>query len=86
MFQVPVRFASGGRIAWILVCCCVLSFGFAQATFAEKKDEAKKALKVGDVAPEFAMKGTDGKTHKLSDFKGKQAVIVAWYPKALTGG
>jgi thioredoxin-dependent peroxiredoxin len=43
-------------------------------------------LKVGDTAPDFSLVGTDGKTHKLSEFKGKQAVVVAWYPKALTGG
>ncbi len=43
-------------------------------------------LQVGDQAPDFTLKGTDGKTYKLSDFKGKQAVVVAWYPKALTGG
>ncbi len=42
--------------------------------------------KVGDKAPEFSMAGSDGKTHKLSDFKGKKAVVVAWYPKAFTGG
>jgi peroxiredoxin Q/BCP len=44
------------------------------------------ALKVGDPAPDFSLQGTDGKTHKLSEFKGKQAVVLAWYPKALTGG
>lgn len=43
-------------------------------------------LKVGDPAPDFSLQGTDGKTHKLSDFKGKQSVVLAWYPKALTGG
>lgn len=42
--------------------------------------------KVGDLAPEFELQGSDGKTYKLSDFRGKQAVIVAWYPKAFTGG
>jgi peroxiredoxin Q/BCP len=45
-----------------------------------------ETLKVGDKAPDFTLKGTDGKTHKLSDYKGKQAVVLAWYPKALTGG
>jgi thioredoxin-dependent peroxiredoxin len=44
------------------------------------------ALKVGDEAPDFTLKGSDGKTYKLSEFKGKQAVVVAWYPKAMTGG
>ena len=43
-------------------------------------------LKKGDKAPDFELKGTDGKTYKLSDFKGKKAVLIAWYPKALTGG
>ena len=43
-------------------------------------------LKVGDDAPAFELKGSDGKTYKLADFKGKQAVVVAWYPKAFTGG
>ena len=43
-------------------------------------------LKVGDAAPDFALLGSDGKTYKLSDFKGKQAVVIAWFPKAFTGG
>jgi peroxiredoxin Q/BCP len=43
-------------------------------------------LKVGDPAPDFSLPGTDGKTYKLSDFKGKQAVVVAWFPKAFTSG
>ncbi len=42
--------------------------------------------KVGDVAPDFEMKGSDGKSYKLADFAGKKAVIVAWYPRAFTGG
>jgi thioredoxin-dependent peroxiredoxin len=42
-------------------------------------------LKVGDKAPEFSLPGTDGKTHKLSDYKGKY-VVVGWYPAAFTGG
>jgi peroxiredoxin Q/BCP len=47
---------------------------------------AAEVLKPGDVAPDFSLPGSDGKTHKLSDFKGKQAVVVAWFPKAFTGG
>ena len=43
-------------------------------------------LKVGDAAPDFALKGSDGKTYKLSDYKDKQAVVIAWFPKAFTGG
>lgn len=43
-------------------------------------------LKVGDKAPAFELKGSDGKSYKLADFKDKQAVVVAWFPKAFTGG
>lgn len=41
---------------------------------------------IGEAAPPFALQGSDGKTYKLSDFKGKQAVVIAWFPKAFTGG
>lgn len=43
-------------------------------------------LKVGDAAPDFMLQGTDGKTHKLSEYRGKSAVVVAWFPKAFTQG
>jgi thioredoxin-dependent peroxiredoxin len=43
-------------------------------------------LKPGDPAPDFQLPGSDGKTYKLSDFQGKQAVVIAWFPKAFTGG
>ena len=43
-------------------------------------------LKVGDPAPNFKLQASDGKTYQLSDFKGKKAVVVAWFPKAFTRG
>ena len=48
--------------------------------------EAQTELKAGDVAPDFSLEGTDGKTHRLSDYRGKKAVVVAWFPKAFTQG
>ena len=47
---------------------------------------AAAELKVGDKAPDFALQGSDGKTYTLEQFKGKSAVVVAWFPKAFTGG
>ena len=44
------------------------------------------AVKVGDMAPDFSLQGTDGKMHKLSDYRGKQAVVIAWFPRAFTQG
>jgi peroxiredoxin Q/BCP len=46
---------------------------------------APAELKPGDKAPDFALPGTDGTIHKLSDYRGK-TVVLAWYPKAFTGG
>jgi peroxiredoxin Q/BCP len=40
----------------------------------------------GEAAPAFSLPGSDGATHTLAAFKGKQAVVVAWFPKAFTGG
>jgi peroxiredoxin Q/BCP len=47
---------------------------------------AQTELKVGDMAPDFSLQGSDGKTYSLADFKGKRAVVIAWYPKAFTQG
>lgn len=43
-------------------------------------------LKVGDAAPELVLNDTDGNTVKLSDFKGKKSVVLAFYVLAFTGG
>ena len=42
-------------------------------------------LAIGDSAPEFALQGSDGKVHHLSDYRGT-TVVLAWFPKAFTGG
>jgi len=65
-----------------LVLGCAMLFGISVSTASA----ADATPQVGDAAPEFEMVGSDGKTHKLSDYKGKQAVVVAWYPRAFTGG
>ncbi len=46
---------------------------------------AKITLKVGDKAPDFTLKGNDGKMHKLSDYKGEY-VVLYFYPKDMTPG
>jgi peroxiredoxin Q/BCP len=42
-------------------------------------------LKIGDSAPDFTLKASDGQTYTLSQLKGK-TVVLAWFPKAFTGG
>jgi peroxiredoxin Q/BCP len=41
---------------------------------------------VGDVAPGFVLAGSDGETYDLADYRGRKVVVVAWFPKAFTGG
>jgi cytochrome oxidase Cu insertion factor (SCO1/SenC/PrrC family) len=55
---------------------------------AAQQDEAmaKTTLKVGDVAPDFTLPSDQNKSVKLSDFRGKKNVILAFYVLAFTGG
>ena len=64
----------------------LVTAGLAAALVAGVMAQAPAELKAGDMAPDFTMQGTDGKTHRLSDYRGKQAVVVAWFPAAFTQG
>ena len=63
---------------------CALGMALAVGLAAQAGQPAVE-LKVGDQAPDFSLPGTDGKTHNLSDYRGKH-VVLAWYPAAFTGG
>jgi peroxiredoxin Q/BCP len=54
------------------------ALAFSAGLFAQE-------LKVGDVAPDFTLQASDGQTYSLSKLKGK-TVVLAWFPKAFTGG
>lgn len=62
------------------------SLGLAAVALAAVQSQSAGDLKPGDEAPPFALPGSDGKTYSLADFKGKKPVVLAWYPKAFTGG
>ena len=44
------------------------------------------ALEVGDKMPDFSLQASDGKTYTLSEFQGKQPVVIAFFPKTFTPG
>jgi len=50
------------------------------------KSQAAAPLRVGDHAPDFALPDQNGSTVKLSDFRGKKTVVLAFYIKAFTPG
>ena len=53
---------------------------------AQKPVAPKTTLRVGDAAPDFTLPSTAGEKVKLSDFKGKKNVVLAFYVLAFTGG
>ena len=67
--------------------CLILTAAFAISIFAQAAPKPPSThLKVGDTAPDFALNDTAGKEVKLSDFKGKKNVVLAFYVLAFTGG
>ena len=69
------------RFSMSLVLLAVLS-----VVALAQQPPVKTHLKVGDPAPDFTLRATDGQTYKLSDFKGKKNVVLAIYVLAFTGG
>ena len=60
---------------------------FSIAAFAQATPKPPSThLKVGDTAPDFTLTDTGGKPVKLSEFRGKKNVILAFYVLAFTGG
>ena len=60
--------------------------GICVGILATTLGHAGQAPKVGDEAPAFSLPGSDGKSYSLAEFAGKRAVVLAWFPKAFTGG
>lgn len=59
--------------------------GGAQAG-AQQPSAPQTQLKVGDRAPDFELTDTEGQKVRLSDFRGKKNVVLAFYVLAFTGG
>ena len=59
----------------------------AQANASSQPPAAPQTqLKVGDRAPDFELTDTEGQKVRLSDFRGKKNVVLAFYVLAFTGG
>jgi peroxiredoxin Q/BCP len=65
-----------------------IAFWFAQIAWVTSAVLLLAAAepKAGEMAPDFSVVGSDGRTYRLSDFRGKQAVVLAWFAKAFTSG
>lgn len=70
------------KLIFSVIILCVL----AAVSFAQTPQAPQTKLKVGDVAPDFTLTDTEGNKVKLSDFRGKKNVVLAFYVLAFTGG
>jgi peroxiredoxin len=66
----------------VIVCGALMATGI----FAQGQQPPKTHLKEGDTAPDFTLTATTGGKVKLSDFRGKSNVVLAFFPAAFTGG
>jgi cytochrome oxidase Cu insertion factor (SCO1/SenC/PrrC family) len=75
------------RIVTAFTALLLLLLMAGQFSAAAQEDTiAKTNLKVGDAAPDFTLLANDWKPVKLSDFRGKKTVVLAFYVLAFTGG
>jgi len=64
----------------------LLGLAVAAGLNAQNENPPHTQLKVGDMAPDFTLPSTAGGTVHLSDFRGKNPVVLAFFPAAFTGG
>ena len=70
------------RLSWL----GALFFMVTVLGYTQQPAPPKTHLKAGQPAPDFTLTDTEGKEVKLSDFKGKKNVVLAFYVLAFTGG
>jgi peroxiredoxin Q/BCP len=73
------------QLRMIATAAMAMAVGLAR-TIVHSEAEERVHLQPGDLAPEFALEASDGCTYSLSQYIGSQAVVLAWFPKAFTGG
>jgi cytochrome oxidase Cu insertion factor (SCO1/SenC/PrrC family) len=69
-----------------ILTSAILLAALGAAAIGQQPEPPKTNLKVGEPAPEFVLTDTAGKEVKLSDYKGKKNVILAFYVLAFGGG
>ena len=75
----------GSKMSLTRTALLMGAMGLAMLALRRDRQEGDP-LKVGDLAPDFALPDQNGRTIRLSDFRGKKTVVLAFYIKAFTPG
>ena len=81
----PDRTKLGGLMSSFLTRLAKIALSPTVA-FTALGSQLASALEEGDKAPDFSLQASDGKTYTLSEFVGVKPVVIAFFPKAFTGG
>jgi peroxiredoxin len=68
----------GKNKKWVQLAILAAVILIGGLTMANSLFSSDKVPRTGDKAPDFKLAGTDGKTYKLSDFRGKSVVVNFW--------
>jgi peroxiredoxin Q/BCP len=85
-----MAYSTGGRALYLFaqlrrIATTAAATAIGAFNLATHDPEARVELKPGDLAPDFALPGSDGRTYRLKELAGRP-VVLAWFPKAFTGG
>ena len=79
--------STSASLSVLLLVGAIGVVGISSAVAQQAEQAAPlQPLQVGDKAPDFSLPASDGQTYTLSQFAGVRPVVIAFFPKAFTGG
>src|SRR6188768_2432102 len=73
------------QLRMVITAATAMATGLVRV-IGHREKGGRAELHPGDLAPDFALKASDGRIYTLSQFIGERAVVLSWFPKAFTGG
>ncbi len=85
-----MAYSTGGRVLYLFaqlrrIATTAAATAIGAFNMATQHPDTRVVLKPGDPAPDFSLPGSDGRTYRLKELAGRP-VVIAWFPKAFTGG
>ena len=87
---IRMAYSSGDRALYLVtllrrIATTASALAIGVFNVATERPDVPVELKPGDPAPDFSLPGSDGRTYRLKELAGRP-VVIAWFPKAFTGG